>query len=74
MKTKVTRWIPDTTCNGLQPGWFLIGEQEIWYPQRICGRKRSWLATLQDSVCSRCSSAFYRRGFRVNYDHHPDAL
>ena len=58
-------WWP--VCPGLKPGWFLLGDAEMWYPSRPCDVRINLLRDLYIGVCRDCSVAFDRRGFRVNY-------
>lgn len=54
-------------CPGLRPGWFLLGDEEIWYSRRHC-KARIWLLrSMYVGVCRDCSKAFDRRGFRASY-------
>ncbi len=57
-----------SACPGLKPGWFLLGDVEMWYPRRHCVARQSLLRDLYVGVCADCSLAFNRRGFRVNYE------
>ena len=62
------QWRALTRCPGLKPGWFLSSDVETWYARRACGARMSFVRGTWVGVCWRCSAAFGRRGFRVNYE------